>query len=150
MFNRPRQKARCNRKRIPSLGLLLAILLLSLSLPLHAADEQTAYKHFQIFAREWMTSLDKTNRQNFRNASRPSSKKGASTDRYACYGPECEIWIKKTDSAQTPYLGFIRYQEKHYRKKTAANTSSTKRQDHLLASFPVTEIFRFSDNRWVH
>ena len=122
---------------------------IALPQPLLAYDEQAVYRDFQAFAQEWMTALNNTSRRNLRRAGQKPTQPGITHNRYACYGPECKIWIKKTDSPQTPYLGFIRYPEKHYRKEIKPTASNPATQDVLLATFPVTEIFRFSDNRWV-
>ncbi len=139
-----------SRYNLPRLGLLILTLVLALPAPLLAVDEQTVYRTFQTFAKEWMTSLDDTSRRNLHLAGQRPAQPGVIHNRYACYGPECEIWIKKIDSAQTPYLGFIRYPEKHYRKKINPTGKEPVVQDVLLTTFPVTEIFRFTDNRWVH
>ncbi len=151
MAHGARQQAR-QQHRPPSRLTPLLIALLLLALPagsLHAADEQTVYKHFQAFAKGWMNDLGKISRQNSSKAEQKPLKPGGEDGRYACYGPECEIWIKKTDSPQTPYIGFIRYPEKHFQKKTPRSAQDSPTEDILLATFPVTEIFRFTNNRWI-
>jgi len=151
MAHGARQQARPpHRPQVRLYPLLIALLLLAIPAgTLHAADEQTVYKHFQTFAKGWMNDLTKISRQNSSKAEQKPAKSGGEEAKYACYGPECEIWIKKTDSPQTPYIGFIRYPEKHYLKKTPRSPQDPSSEDVLLATFPVTEIFRFTNNRWI-
>ena len=139
--------------RGPSIGVVLSSLVLACTLlaagrPALGADEQTAYKSFQEFSRQWMARLAEISDQNSRKA-RPSRGATDEQARYVCYGPDCEIWIKKTDSRQTPYVGFIRYPEKHF-LKNGDRVEQTDAGDTLLTTFPVTEIFRFSAGRWIY
>jgi len=141
-----------NRGRLPGRGLFfflfLVFALLAAGSPALGADEPAVLQSFQKFSRQWMAKLTDISAQNGLKA---LSRRGAGGEqaKYVCYGPDCEVWIKKTDSRHTPYVGFIRYPEKHFLKNGDSAQPAMGGEDTLLAAFPVTEIFRFSGGRWV-
>lgn len=106
---------------------------------------------FEQFAKTWMAKLENINKINSKTVSlKPSAADGVYSGKYVCYGPECQTSIKKTDSAETPYIGLIRYSEKQILKKGTSKQDAMSDPGTAIEETPVTEIFRFSKGRWVY
>ncbi len=130
--------------------LAFAVILLFPAVGLGATDEAAVYRDFQVFAKGWMARLAEISRSNSRSVGHDRRSQAGGEAGYVCYGPEWEIWIKKTGSPRTPYVGFLRYPEKHFFKKASPSDKGAATEEVLQTSFPVTEIFRFSGARWVY
>ncbi|MGQ9812162.1 MAG: hypothetical protein ACUVQ2_01940 [Dissulfurimicrobium sp.] len=106
---------------------------------------------FEKFAKTWMNKLENINKANSKTVViKPSTADGIYSGRYICYGPECQTSIKKTDSTETPYIGLIRYSEKHILKKGPTRQDAMNDPGTTIKETPVTEIFRFSKGRWIY
>ncbi len=132
--------------------LLSVVLALTLSGPFTAiADpgKPAAQKSFEQFVNVWMSKLDRIGKMNIRGLDIIPRDQGF-VGRYVCYGPECEFSIKETGSPETPFVGILRYSEKHFFKKGETRQKTFQSPGMLTKRIPVTEIFRFTRGKWVY
>jgi hypothetical protein len=104
---------------------------------------------FEKFVNAWMTKLDRIGKMNIRALNVVPSDKGF-VGRYVCYGPECEFSIKETGYRETPFVGVLHYREKHFLKKGKTRQEAIQSSGMLTDKIPVTEIFRFTQGKWVY
>jgi len=104
---------------------------------------------FEKFANAWMAKLDRIGKMNIRALNIMPDDQGF-VGRYVCYGPECEFSIKETRSPETPFVGILRYREKHFLKKGETRQKTIQSAGMLTEKIPVTEIFRFTHGKWVY
>lgn len=114
-----------------------------------AIDDPIALSTFEMFVQGWMRNLERVSRDNLSGIRLESSRDGY-TDRYIRYGPEYQFRIKKTESAQTPYIGILTYPEKHMAKMGRTSDDARQTTGRVLNEIRVTEIFRFTNGRWVY
>lgn len=113
--------------------------------------EADVEQSFERFAKSWMAKLEGINKLNSKNVGiKMSQPDGLYMGKYICYGPECKTSIKKTDSAETPYIGLIHYSEKQILKKGVNMQDALNDPGTTIEETPVTEIFRFSRGRWIY
>jgi hypothetical protein len=133
---------------------ILTLLLMALisSGPLTAVADSInlpVQKSFEKFVNEWMIKLDRHGINNIRSFNITPSDKGF-VGQYICYGPECKFSIKATGSLETPYIGILHYQEKHFLKKGETREKTLHSRAILTKKIRVTEIFRFTRGEWVY
>ncbi len=132
--------------------LLSAVLALTLSGPSTAVADPgkpAAQKSFEQFVNVWMSKLDRIGKMNIRGLDIIPRDQGF-VGRYVCYGPECEFSIKETGSPETPFVGILRYSEKHFLKKGESRQKTFQSPGMLTKKIRVTEIFRFTRGKWVY
>lgn len=132
--------------------MLSALLALTVSGPFTAvADPGTlsVQESFEKFVNTWMTKLDRIGKNNIRTLNITPGDQGF-VSRYVCYGPKCEFSIKETGSPETPFIGILHYQEKHFLKKGKTRQKTFQSPGMLTKKIPVTEIFRFTQGKWVY
>jgi hypothetical protein len=132
--------------------LLSAVLALTLSGPSTAVagpGKPAAQKSFEQFVNVWMAKLDRIGKMNIQSIDIIPHDQGF-VGRYVCYGPECEFSVKETSSHETPFVGILRYREKHFLKKGETRQKTIQCPGMLTDNIPVTEIFRFTHSKWVY
>ena len=134
------------------LVLLSVVLALTLSGPCTAVADpgsSAAQKSFEQFVNVWMSKLDRIGKMNILGIDVMPRDQGF-VGRYVCYGPECEFSIKETGSPETPFVGILRYSEKHFLKKGETRQKTFQSPGMLTKKIRVTEIFRFTRGKWVY
>jgi hypothetical protein len=132
--------------------LLSALLALTVSGPSIAIADPgilSVQESFEQFVNAWMAKLDRIGEMNIRAPDITPSDQGF-VGRYVCYGPECEFSIKETGSPETPFIGVLHYWEKHFLKKGETWQKTIQSPGMLTDKIPVTEIFRFTQGKWVY
>ena len=132
--------------------MLSVVLALTLSGPSTATADPwkpSAQKSFEQFVNVWMSKLDRIGRMNILGIDIIPRDQGF-VGRYVCYGPECEFSIKETGSPETPFVGILRYSEKHFLKKGETRQKTFQSPGMLTKKIRVTEIFRFTRGKWVY
>lgn len=114
-----------------------------------ATDEATAQVSFEEFVKSWMVKLEKISQKNSRDL-RPERSKEGYSGQYVSYGPEYRLRIKKTEAAETPYVGFLHYQEKHIVKKGRTPQEVSLDPGKVASEIEVTEIFRYTRGQWAY
>ncbi len=113
------------------------------------AQDDVAKKRFETFAKDWMARLESINGQNLKNIKLANDPNGYS-GRYICYGPECDLEVKPTASKEAPFIGILRYKERHMEKRGLTFSEATEAPSIVAVEVPVTEIFRYSKGKWVY
>jgi len=99
---------------------------------------------FERHAKSWMADLERSEAENRRKAP-VYSVASETVIRFDGYGDEYEIQVKPTKSAQTPFVGILRYKEHTYTCLRDDETRCT-----VTRSVPVSEIFSFRNGRWTY
>jgi hypothetical protein len=112
-----------------------------------AASEQQIENSFRKFAQEYMTGL---RRENCRSeaVSPVQSYENGYFIRSVDYNGQWAVYLKKTDSKATPYIGMLTYQEKHLVRYAAEAKDLGPQSESVVSEVPVTEIFRYSAGSW--
>jgi hypothetical protein len=97
---------------------------------------------FEKFARQWMSKVHGLEQK---HRSNPTVKPGESEPvvTYRGYGEDYSIELRPTGHASAPYVGLLRYTEHVY-----SCTNVEVKNCHIASTVPVTEIFRYQNNRW--
>lgn len=112
-------------------------------------QDETAKKGFELFVRDWMSKLVSVSDQNVKHVKLMNDQDGYS-GRYICYGPDCDFEVKPTTSKEAPFIGILRYKEKHFEKRGVTFAEASEAPAVVAMEVPVTEIFRFSKGKWVY
>lgn len=112
-------------------------------------QDETAKKGFEVFVKDWMVKLGFVSDQNVKHFKLANDQDGYS-GRYICYGPECDFEVKPTTSKEAPFIGILRYKEKHFEKRGVTFAEASEAPAVVAMEVPVTEIFRFSKGKWVY
>jgi hypothetical protein len=99
---------------------------------------------FESFAKDWMT---RAQARSERDRANPRLAPGAK-DLVATYrevGKDFEIELEPTGRPASPFVGVLRYSESVV---TCADLHGTDCR--VVATVPVTEVFRLRDGRWVY
>lgn len=133
---------------LPGLIALAASLCLAGESPLSPPDE-AVQRSFEQFVKGWMSKLERISAENSRNVHIQSCE-GGYQGHFMCYGPECEYWIKPTGRRDTPYIGYLIYQEKEFLKRGCSPDEAKKDPGTVVSEMKVTEIFRYTKGKWVY
>lgn len=149
MAPRPECGALPQRGVCAAAGAAVALGALLLAFPMRAdsIEEPTladARSAFDQHAKSWMADLERSEAENRRKAPVYSVDSEA-VIRFDGYGAEYETQVKPTKSAQTPFVGILRYKEHTY---TCLRDDSTRCT--VTRSVPVSEIFSFRNGRWTY
>jgi hypothetical protein len=109
-----------------------------------SAGQSAAQSAFERHAKSWMADLERSEAENRRKAPVYSVASEA-VIRFDGYGDDYEIQVKPTKSAQTPFVGILRYKEHTYTCLRDDETRCT-----VTRSVPVSEIFSFRNGRWTY
>lgn len=142
------------RRQQLGLALFFAVLLLSPVLcgPALAGEgvPPAILASFESFSKGWMARLEQVNQQNSRTLKSESATNGRVVGRYVCYGPDCMREVRGTESKATPYVGIIRYAQKVMEKEGDTPQKMREHPGVPTSEIQVTEIFRYTDGRWVY
>lgn len=129
--------------------LFCAAVVLAVSIPYASTAELPAVENrFQEFSRSWMARLDSISQKNRRVMKLEKGLAKKFVGRYVCYGPQCRIEVKKTDSDKTPYVGIIYYPQKVIRLSGDTRQEVLDDKGTVVEETRVTEIFPYMDGRW--
>ena len=112
-------------------------------------SEDIALSSFDTFTLEWMKKLLETEDFRKTRAQVKPSPEGFIAE-YTGYLPPRYIHIKKTESADTPYVGILTYYEKTLRCTGKTKEEALKGPFDQVGTSQVSEIFRFTKGKWVY
>jgi len=112
-------------------------------------DNGSMASSFEEFGKAWMSKLDKVGKEN-RTQLQLKRDGNIYIGSYRCYGPECELTVKPTDSKVSPFVGLIRYIEKEIEQRGASREEALNAEGKVVSEVPVTEIFRFTKGKWIY
>lgn len=112
--------------------------------PAGGAASSRAHDSFARFAHKWMKEMHQVEA---RNRSHPKVVKegGKQVMAYTGYDQGMRLQLKPTGSTKAPYVGLL-----HYQEKTFHCTDKAGKSCRVVATTPVTEIFRFQNGHWVY
>jgi hypothetical protein len=105
---------------------------------------------FESFSKSWMARLEQVSRQNSRALKPEPAADGRVIGRYICYGVDCMREVRGTDSKATPYVGIIRYPQTVMEKEGDTPQKMRAHPGVPTSEIQVTEIFRYTNGRWVY
>ena len=118
-----------------------------MTLPL--ITEDLALATFDTFTVEWMKKLEQA--EDFhKTRAQPVESTDGFTAEYVGYIPDRSIRVKKTDSADTPYVGILIYSEKKLRCAGKTKEEALQGPFNQVETNQVSEIFRFTKGKWVY
>jgi len=134
------------------LGLLAGALLLSLSSHALALEDAEVEKAFVKFQHEWIEMLTKYGKygKSHLQVQEDQAHKGSYIASYLVLTEPFEYRIKKTGQKASPYVGVIRYKKVTYSSKGNTPEQASAGKFKCEHESIVTEIFRFSGNKWVY
>lgn len=112
-------------------------------------SEDVALAAFDAFTLEWMKKLAETEGFRKSRAQIKQSPDGFSAE-YTGYLPHRYIHVKKTESADTPYVGILTYYEKTLRCTGRTKEEALQGPFNQVDASQVSEIFRFTKGKWVY
>ena len=108
------------------------------------AAQQRARDSFAHFAQAWMDKAHRLAAEERRNPTiRPGAEEPLVT--YRGYGEDFSVELRPTGHPGSPFVGLLRYSELLYTCTDPKASNCT-----VASSFPVTEIFRFRDGKWIY
>lgn len=104
----------------------------------------SAHASFEAFASDWMA---RTRARGDQDRANPRLTPGARelVASYREVAPEFETELRHTGHPDTPYVGVLHYTEHVVQCADLRGTAC-----HVVATLPVTEVFRLRDGRWVY
>ena len=114
-----------------------------------AIAEDVALAAFDSFTLEWMKKLSETEEFRKTRVQVKPAADGFSAE-YTGYLPNRYIHVKKTESADTPYVGILTYHEKILRCNGKSKEDALKGPFEQVETQQVSEIFRFTKGKWVY
>jgi hypothetical protein len=113
-------------------------------------NEETARASFETFTQEWMAKLAEAEEfHRIKQVQVSESSEGFSAE-YLGYLPERSIEIRKTEYADTPFVGTLSYQERTLRCIGKSKEAALQGPFQQVKTSPVREIFRFTKGKWVY
>ena len=112
-------------------------------------SEDIALSSFDSFTLEWMKKLKEAETFHKMRAQVKPSQDGFTAE-YIGYLPPRYIHVKKTESADTPYVGILTYYEKTLRCTGKTKEEALKGPFDQVGTSQVSEIFRFTKGKWVY
>ena len=116
-----------------------------------AMDDAEALKSFELFRTQWIQKLMKHGFYGRKHVKFvKSDDEPVVRAVYKQLGPVKTTRIKKTSSAQCPYVGVLSYEELVF--ESTGPTREIARQGPFVCSrrVTITEIFRFSNGKWIY
>lgn len=134
------------------LGLLMTGLLLALSSHAFAVEDVEVEKAFVRFQGEWIAKLTKYGKygKDYVQVAEDETRKGNYVASYLELSKPFEYRIKKTGQKASPYVGVMRYKKMTYSSKGKTPEEASAGNFKCEHESVVTEIFRFSGNKWVY
>jgi len=123
---------------------LLLCALVALSLPAYAEDPQAA---FHSFCAEWMQKLQAREHHNITNIKWHTSN-GKVEGSFVGYTRE-HVCAEKTGTDAVP-VGTITYREVRYEKHGNSIAEAELSPARPVETTEITEIFRYSNGRWIY
>lgn len=120
-----------------------------ISAPTLGDDFFEVKKSFESFNRAWMRKLYRIEAGNFTRA-KVTRFEGVYRAEYIGYGPNYRSQIKRTDSAVTPFIGVLTYQEIKYVSTGSSEQEVLKGPFSIGSSGEVKEIFRYTNGKWFY
>ena len=138
-----------NRLWIP---LFFGLLLAFGSIPVFARDEVPAEEAFIRFQKEWLDGLNRHGKfgESHMRVEREPDHGGAYVARYSELTGPTAYEIKKTGQSKVPYIGVLHYEERSYLSKGKTPEEAGAGPFQCEKQTAITEIFRFSDGKWVY
>jgi hypothetical protein len=112
-------------------------------------SEDVALATFDAFTIEWMKRLEQTEEFHKAQAQITPASDGFAVE-YVGYLPHRYIHVKKTESADTPYVGVLTYFEKKLRCTAKTKEAALQGPFEQIETNQVSEIFRFTKGKWVY
>lgn len=133
-------------------GVLAALLLLSFSSHALAVDDAEVEKAFVKFQHDWIAKLNKygTYGKSHLQVKEDEAHKGSYVASYLMLTEPFEYRIKKTGQKASPYVGVIRYKKMTYASKGNTPEEASGGTFKCVHESIVTEIFRYSGDKWVY
>jgi len=101
-----------------------------------------AERAFADFTASWMQKVKASEQEGRQN---PTVQAGARQPvfTYKGYGSDYKTELRPTGHERAPFVGLLRYTEHTYSCESIAATNCR-----VASTMPVTEIFRYQDDRW--
>jgi len=115
-------------------------------------DDQEAESKFQQFQQEWMQKLARNGLYGPGSVQcelQPQDQ-GLFVATYKTLGQITSVRVKKTQSAGSPYVGILSYEELLYSCRGRTPEEARKGPFQFESRTSVTEIFRFSKGKWLY
>lgn len=134
------------------LGILVVLLLSSFSSHALALNDAEVEKAFVKFQHDWIAKLTKygTYGKSHLQVKEDEAHKGSYVASYLVLTEPFEYRIKKTGQKASPYVGVIRYKKMTYASKGSTAEEASAGSFKCVHESIVTEIFRYSGDRWVY
>jgi len=128
---------------------VMLVLVVALSTPVlsHRAHAQDADAAFPQFCEEWMEKLVAREERNVSHIQWEQSGEGVSGS-YVGYTRQ-HTCLTKNGTNSTP-VGKISYQEIIYEKRGATTEEAELAPAQAVKTCKITEIFRYSDGKWIY
>ena len=135
---------------------LLALLLLSgegamISRVLAAEDQLDAVKKaFEVFQDDWIQKVQAEGNWGEDKNTVEADPQGGYRASYRKVSEAREMEVKPTDDKKSPYVGVLRYEEQLYSSHGETPELAKQGPFECVKRVVVTEIFRYSEGKWVY
>ena len=113
-------------------------------------DESVVQSSFDTFTQDWMKKLAEAEEYHRQELLKVSQTGESFSAEYVGYLPQRFIEVKKTTSAETPFIGTLTYYERTLRCTGKTKEAATQGPFEQVETIPVKEIFRFTKGKWVY
>ena len=137
--------------RFSTVLLVVFSLILLVSSPALCGDDgyKKAKESFEVFLKKWMKNLYGMEADNFVRL-KMSNLGNTYRGEYIGYGLKYDYYVKRTNSAVTPYVGTVSYQQIKYVNTGASRRAILKGPFKIDSVTNVKEIFRYTGGKWLY
>ena len=109
----------------------------------------TPLEQFTNFAKYWVEKVNRNRANNANNLTVNESENGAFTASFQAAEPESlQLEVKPSESSLIPFVGVMRYMEKHYECSGATPDDAKKGPFKVTKQTKMTEIFGYAKDHW--
>lgn len=112
-------------------------------------DYDKVKESFEVFLKQWMKKLYGMEADNYMHL-KLSNTGNMFRGEYIGYGLKYDYVVKRTNSAVTPYVGTVTYQQIKYVNTGASKKDILKGPFKIDSVTRVKEIFRYTGGKWLY